>query len=102
MSTKATTKQRKLELPSAKKRPFKKKGAPIKDSLPKETTRKDLVDSESFGILYKFSQYERTLYNFLMLDVLTQKHLDLLKLFDHNRDFGPCIGKHVFHVCLVQ
>ena len=37
-----------------------------------------------------------------MLDVLTQKHLDLLKLFDHNRDFGPCIGKHVCHVCLVQ
>ena len=45
MSTKAKAKQRKLDLPSAKKRPFKKKGTSLKDSLPKETARKDLIDS---------------------------------------------------------
>ena len=45
MSTKAKTNQRKLDLPSAKKRPFKKKNTSIKDSLPKDTTKKDLIDS---------------------------------------------------------
>ncbi|XP_065889814.1 DNA polymerase delta subunit 4-like [Dysidea avara] len=75
MSTKAKAKQRKLDLPSAKKRPFKKKGTSLKDSLPKETARKDLIDS---------TKPEP--------DVLTQEHLHLLKSFDHNPDFGPCIG----------
>ena len=106
MSSKVKTEaqQRKLDLRSVKKKNlFKKKKDPTSNYAPVVSPGESLTDratkQEVKKKLGEFSlQFSWQALTVCLWTVLTEKHLELLKLFDHNRDYGPCIGKLYYRI----
>ena len=102
MSTKTKTRpeaqQQKLGLRSVKKKNlFKKKDTTSKSTVAKSPGKSQVKDEVAIKQAEKKSEFAlqffhgtRSLYSHV---VLTKEDLELLRLFDHNRDYGPCIGK---------
>lgn len=110
MSAKTKTRpgaqQQKLDLRSVKKKDlFKKKDATSKSIVTKSPRKTQVKDEPAIKRVEKKSEFARQFFNgahsISLSIVLTKEDLELLRLFDHNRDYGPCIGKP-FLLCIIS
>lgn len=96
--TQHETQQQKLELRSVKKKNlFKSKGPTSKNVAVTSPSKRQLKDEVTKKRAEKKpSEFARQIFHGTLSVhyriVLTKEDLELLKLFDHNRDYGPCIG----------